>query len=284
MFPSSCITQLQDISNEDIGFTTPYRLQVTEATGKLEKNLEIDTVHKYQGREKPVMILSTVLDQTRNGQIGKNFVENPCLVNVAVSRAQRQFILVTDHKLFRNSRKDIGNLIRYIEYQTLHEHVIQSELISVFDLLYSEYSKRLNDLHSRVGNKSKYDSENIMWAVMTDIVREERYKGVYFNMQIYLKDIFREMDGLSDREKKYIQNRASFDFVVYDAINKQPLLAIEVDGFASHRNNPDQMERDQLKNRICEEKKFPLLRLPTTGSNEIEKVRGALDRVLDIEG
>ncbi|WP_164779743.1 AAA domain-containing protein [Paenibacillus kobensis] len=273
--------QLCNISIDDIGFTSPYRLQVEEANSRLDEEIEIDTVHKYQGREKPIMILSTVLDQSRNGQIGKKFVENPNLVNVAVSRAQKQFILVTDHKVFRDSRKDIGNLIRYIEYNTFHEHITQSELISVFDLLYTEYSERLNVLQNRMISKSRYKSENIMWRVLSDLIREDQYKAVTFGMQIYLKDVFNDTDRLSEREKKYVINRASFDFVIYDAINKQPLLAIEVDGFASHRNNPDQTERDKLKNSICEKYQMPMLRLPTTGSNEITKLRNKLDRILN---
>lgn len=272
--------RLNHVPNEDIGFTTPYRLQVMEAASKLEDSIEIDTVHKYQGREKPIMIMSTVLDQTRNGQIGKKFVENSCLVNVAVSRAQKQFILVTDHALFRNSRKDIGNLIRYIEYNSMHEHITQSELISVFDLLYSEYSERLNYLQNRLVVKSKYKSENIMWRVLTDIVSEEKYSYVNFSTQVYLKDLFKNTERMSDAEKKYIKNRASFDFVIYDALNKQPLLAIEVDGFASHRNNPDQTKRDKLKNNICKSYPFPLLRLPTTGYDEISKIRNKLDEIM----
>ncbi|MFC4305400.1 AAA domain-containing protein [Cohnella boryungensis] len=272
--------QLQNIPNEDIGFTTPYRLQVTEANLILDDNIEMDTVHKYQGREKPVMVLSTVLDQTRNGQIGKKFVENPQLVNVAVSRAQKQFILVTDHQLFRTSRKDIGNLIRYIEYNTLHEHITQSELVSVFDLLYSEYSEKLNDLQNRLFTKFRYKSENIIWRVLSDLIEEDKYKCVIFGTQVYLKDLIRETGHLSESETTYIKHRASFDFVFYDAINKQPLLALEVDGFASHRNNPDQLERDKKKDSICKKIQLPLLRLPTTGSNEIEKIRRNLDMIL----
>lgn len=272
--------QLNHFPIENIGFTTPYRLQVEEANKMLEQGIEIDTVHKYQGREKPIMILSTVLDRTRNGKIGRRFVENSCLVNVAVSRAQKQFILVTDYALFRNSRKDIGNLIRYMEYNTLHEHITQSELISVFDLLYTDYSAKLNQLQNRLMTRSKYKSESIMWRVLADLLCEEQYKNVTFSMQVYLKDLLSDTERLTDIEKEYVANCSSVDFVLYDKLNKQPLLLIEVDGFAFHRNNKDQKERDKKKNDIIEKYSLPLLRLPTTGSNEIKKIRDALDRFL----
>lgn len=77
-----------------------------------------------------------------------------------------------------------------------------------------------------------------------------------------------------------MKNRASVDFVIYDLLNKQPLLIIEVDGFASHRNNRDQIERDKLKNEILEKYRLPLLRLPTTGSDEEKKIRQELDLIL----
>ncbi|MCR8843540.1 AAA domain-containing protein [Paenibacillus sp. SC116] len=271
--------QLDHISNEDVGFTTPYRLQVKEADIILDQGVEIDTVHKYQGREKPVMILSTVLDQT-SGERSQKFVEDSRLVNVAVSRAQKQLILVTDHSFFRNSRKDIGNLIRYIEYTTLHEHITQSELISVFDLLYTEYSEKLTDLESRLIIISPYKSESVIWTVLTDLMKEDAYKCFFINRQIHLKHLLKDMNRLNEVERKFVANGSSVDFVVYDALNKQPLLIIEVDGFESHRNNKAQIERDKKKNSILQKYDVPLLRLPTTGSNEIVKIRRKLDEML----
>jgi very-short-patch-repair endonuclease len=58
----------------------------------------------------------------------------------------------------------------------------------------------------------------------------------------------------------------------------RPLLAIEVDGFAYHENNPAQLERDSLKNEILHTYGMPLLRLPTTGSGEEQRIRTALDQ------
>ncbi|MEO8282515.1 MAG: ATP-binding protein, partial [Pseudarthrobacter sp.] len=73
--------------DEDIGVVTPYRRQVDKVAEALRNNIEADTVHKFQGREKEIIIMSTVLDATKNGRYGVEFVDNPQLVNVAVSRA-----------------------------------------------------------------------------------------------------------------------------------------------------------------------------------------------------
>ena len=70
----------------------------------------------------------------------------------------------------------------------------------------------------------------------------------------------------------YIQNNSRVDVVIYNIFDKKPLLGIEVDGFASHDNNPDQLKKDRLKDSIFEKGKIPLLRLKTNESNEREKI------------
>jgi hypothetical protein len=64
---------------------------------------------------------------------------------------------------------------------------------------------------------------------------------------------------------------------VYNRVTNQPLLAIEVDGFAFHENRPDQRARDALKDEILDAHQMPQLLLPTTGSREHRRIRPALD-------
>lgn len=266
--------------NTDIGFVTPYRKQVEKANNILDREIECDTVHKYQGREKPVMIMSTVLDASKSGKIGISFVDDPCIINVAVSRAQKQFVLVTHNTLFNNRGKEVRDLIRYIEYNTLHENVVNSEVISVFDLLYKEYSDKLIKLKNRLLRNSKYESENIIMTHLMDILYDARYNSLSFTTQVKLKNLLNNMDKLDGVELRYVNHNSSVDFVVFYKINKQPILIIEVDGFASHENNPDQLDRDKIKDSILSKYKFPLLRLATTGSGEEKKIRNKLDEVL----
>ena len=54
---------------------------------------------------------------------------------------------------------------------------------------------------------------------------------------------------------------------MYNRVTNQPLLAIEVDGFAFHGNNPRPRRHERsCKNEILAAHQMPLLRLPTTGS------------------
>ncbi|MBO6255565.1 MAG: ATP-binding domain-containing protein, partial [Bacteroidaceae bacterium] len=66
------------------------------------------TVHKFQGREDDAIILSTVDNQVNE------FTDDPHLLNVAVSRAKKQFTLVVSADEQPDS--NLSNLIDYIEY------------------------------------------------------------------------------------------------------------------------------------------------------------------------
>ncbi|WDL97762.1 AAA domain-containing protein [Alicyclobacillus sp. ALC3] len=273
-------THTANLDYNDIGFTTPYRKQVERASGQLSSEIEKDTIHKYQGREKRVMILSTVLDSSVAGQRGMQFVNDPHMINVAVSRAKERLILVTDHSMFRDTQSEVGDLLRYMEYNTLDENIIESATVSVFDLLYKDYSHKLAELRRRVTKKSKYDTENIIRALMQDILHEQRYSGLSFREQVFIRNLFRDLNKLNANERQYIQNGASVDFLVYHKMDRAPVLAIEVDGFTYHENNPKQLERDHMKDRIFAAYGLPLLRLPTTGSEERNRICSRLDDIL----
>jgi hypothetical protein len=79
-------TYCPDVAGTDIGITTPYRRQVDRVADSLIDQIEADTVHKFQGRQRAVVILTTVLDETWRGRTGLKFADDPHLINVAVSR------------------------------------------------------------------------------------------------------------------------------------------------------------------------------------------------------
>lgn len=267
--------------NADLGFVTPYRKQADQATSQFDQEIESDTVHKYQGREKSTMIMSTVLDQTRQGNMGLKFVNDPCMLNVAVSRAQKRFILVTGHSMFRESTSEVGDLIRYMEYSTMDQHIVESELVSIFDLLYSSYSKKLNSLEARLKGDSRYKSENILNTVLAEILDQESYRMLEYTQQVYLKNLFQNVEKLTQEEQQYIKNRASVDFVVYHKLDKKPLLAIEVDGFASHDNKPSQLLKDRLKDHIFESYGLSLIRYKTNEISDEFSISAMLNKMLE---
>ena len=261
---------------ENIGFVTPYRLQANKAEQLLSDSIESDTVHKYQGREKDVMIMSTVLDSTRNGYIGLKFVDDPQMVNVAVSRAIKQLILVTDHDFFIKKGTHIGDLMRYIQYSTLDRNVIESQIVSVFDLLYQKYSSKLIPLKAKMDKSARYQSEEALRVLLEEILTEPRFSQYNYTQGMLLRNLLKTVDLLTTEELYFVNNRASLDFVVYHKQDKACILIIEVDGFEFHENNPEQLRRDALKDAILGIYRVPILRLATNGSGERERIQRAI--------
>lgn len=53
----------------------------------------------------------------------------------------------------------------------------------------------------------------------------------------------------NDREKSYVGNiNTHVDFILFNKLDKVPVLVIEVDGFKYHDENETQLERDKIKN------------------------------------
>ncbi|AMM31943.1 hypothetical protein SA2016_1263 [Sinomonas atrocyanea] len=276
-------THCAGIPRAEIGITTPYRRQLTELQGRLGSaadlmDIEADTVHRYQGREKRAVIMSAVLDDTAAGRSGVKFVDDARLVNVAVSRARERFILVTDHRMLPTSR-NLRDLMGYIQYQDPAQ-LVDSSIVSVFDLLYSSFSARLRPLAGRVAGHLGQRSEDIAWTVLHGMLGEEPYRGLKAVPQVLLRHLVPSRARLSADQAGFVRRGSSLDIVVYNRLTRAPVLAIEVDGFAFHDDNPVQLARDELKDRVLVAIGLPLLRLSTTGSGEEERIRNALDAAL----
>lgn len=256
---------------KDIGVIAPYNEQVGLLSTALRNsgfdNVPAATVHKFQGREKDVIILSTV-----DNQIGE-FADDPHLLNVAISRAKEQFILVTSAQEQPDS--NIQDLIHYIAYWSGGNE--KSQLCSVFDLLYSSYTEeRLAFLnkHKRV---SEYDSENLMYGYLEDLFAKYGLVNLGVLLQYPLRRLVGSRGNLSDEEWTFASHSWShIDFLIYNKISHNALLAIEVDGYQYHNENVSQHKRDAVKDRILKSIGLPLLRLSTTGHNEEEKILKAL--------
>ena len=254
----------------DIGFIAPYNNQVNLAGAYLPEKYARATIHKFQGRECKEIIFSTVLDKKENNQNSINFVDNPHLVNVAVSRAINKFTLVTGDDVFTRNNRSLAALVRYIKYYAPDDHVHDSPVISAFDLLYNEYDRSLEKLNERLSLKDSYfKSERIMAAVLKDILKKEEFMSLKFHMQIDLIQLVSVKNNLfNERELEFMKQKASCDFVIYYKVGKNPIGVIEIDG--SSHDNGVQQERDALKNAILQKTDIPLLRLKTVEGN-IEK-------------
>ena len=273
----------QDFTEENTGFIAPYNNQIDLSQEHLPLDIVKATTHKFQGRECDNIIFSTVLDKKTSKREKLDFVDNPHLINVAVSRAKNKFILVTGNDVFTGNNKSIAALIRYIKYYADNDHIYQSPVISAFDLLYEDYDKSLEALNSRLRkNDSEYKSEQIIAQLLREILEESTFQTINYHQQVHLEQLVSKTNNnFTERELEYMDNKASCDFVLYFKIGKNPIAVIEVDG--GHHNKPEQKKRDQLKNTILAKAGVPLLRIKTIESQIEEKIKQFLSQSMVVE-
>ena len=257
----------------DIGIIAPYNNQVNALHAALEatgREYVTATVHKFQGRENDAIVLSTVDNQIRE------FTDDPHLLNVAVSRAKKQFTLVVSADEQPDS--NIRDLIDYIEYyQGECEH---SQISSIFDLLYEDYTQELVEFYKTHPRKSKFDSENLTyWAIRKEIEKRGlQHLGIL--MHYPLRHLITPSSTLTEEQRRYASHPwTHLDFLIYDTVSHKARLAIEVDGTRYHKADSDQGRRDALKDSVLESIGLTLLRLSTAGSQEGEKIGLALSKI-----
>ena len=254
-----------EVSYDEIGIITPYNEQAS-AIKKQIPEIYTATVHKFQGREKEVIVLSTVDNQIRD------FTDDPYLLNVAVSRAKKRLIVVTSgNKQMKNG--NITDLISYIQYNGME--IVNSRVYSIFDYLYSQYRERRWKLLKDQNKQSAYESENIAYMFLKNILKD--YPE--YDVQCFqpLSMLIRDLSRLSDDEVRYASHPSTHvDFMIYNKLSKEPRLVIEVDGYQYHAYGTTQYERDLMKNKILSTVGINIIRLKTNESGEKERVLKAL--------
>ncbi|MCI5969229.1 MAG: DUF2726 domain-containing protein [Helicobacter sp.] len=196
------------------------------------------------------------------------------MLNVAITRAKKQLKLIVSYEVCHKQNTNINDFIRYITYQSAKP--IESKVYSIFDLLYKA-NAQARALYLK-GKKriSQFDSENIAFAFIKDILQQDSYRSLDVLPHIPLAKVIKIDETLTQEERFYAQNPLThFDFIIYHIMDKAPLLAIEIDGYAFH-HTCKQLNRDKLKDSICKKHNFPLLRLSTTQSGEDKRVTDML--------
>lgn len=257
---------------EDIGIVSPFRAQKARMQASLNsQQIDVDTVHKYQGREKPVIIITTVSNESNE------FIDNPNLLNVAVSRAQDKLRLVVSKEIAEGSG-NVADLVRYIRYNNCE--VIPGRVRSIFDILYADYNELRLKVLKKQKRVSKYDSENLVFSEIEALLKEKAYRGFGIVFQFPLSMLLRENYDLTAEESSYATHPwTQIDFLIFRKVDKSPVLVIEVDGFAFHREGTRQAERDALKDAVLSKSRIPILRLSTVGSDEKNRIRKKLEEV-----
>ncbi len=259
----------------DIGIISPYNQQIEALQKSLEyngyKSIQTSTVHKFQGREKDVIILSTVDNEI------SSFVDDPKLLNVAISRAKKQLFVLLPHTQLPTGV--INDLVAYIEYN--QGNITDSQVYSIFDILYSQYTaERTLWLQTNNKDSKEYISETRFNELLNDVLSKYNLHTLKIYKNYPLRNLIKQTATLTDEERKYLYRSGTHvDFLLSDVVTSKPIIAMEVDGCSYHSKGSKQYKRDLLKDSIfsrCPDIAFH--RFPTNGSGEKEIILSLLKK------
>lgn len=143
--------EILGIAKEKVAFISPYRSQTRlirkgiSAIGLNPLDYEVDTVDSFQGREKPLVIVSLTRSND-NGYIG--FVKDLRRLNVMFSRAEDFLIVVGNSSVFMNlnEKEDrfetlMGEKISQTFRRIIQEFENNGKIISYFDTIFPSVTK-----------------------------------------------------------------------------------------------------------------------------------------------
>lgn len=254
-----------------VGIITPYSDQAKEINAALGQDIA-STVHKYQGRECDTIILTTV------DNVPTTFSDDDNLLNVAISRAKKQFCIVTTgNELYKDT--NLSQLISYIRYNNFE--IQESRLHSVFDLLYRQYSAERLAYEKEHLKVSDYLSENLVYDTLMQALSILNKSNLSVVCHYPLFKLIADWTLLNEEEKSFAGSKlAHVDFLVYNSLTKQPLLTIEVDGWHFHKGNVVQQSRDSLKDQVLSKYALAPIRLATTDIVTVESLKAMLEQHL----
>jgi len=97
-----------DLDGISAGVVVPFRAQRRDVVGVVPQSAAVDTVERFQGGERDLMILSmTASDRGYISQISE-FLLDPNRFNVGASRMKRKLVVIASAGLFEESSDDVG--------------------------------------------------------------------------------------------------------------------------------------------------------------------------------
>lgn len=255
--------------DKKMGVITPFTNQRECIQKMLDErgltNVTCGTVHAFQGDEKDVVLFSLAITEQTGEKSYEWLKNNKELINVAVSRAKEQLIIVGDtenvnrlHGFHPEEKDDLYELVNYVKTNgksTITPRNTNSRALGV-----KPYSTQTEEAFLENLN---HVLENILNGNGKCSIKKE----------VPVKHVFGE--NFSSTDFFY---RGQFDFVVYQrnyAKQDIPILAIELDG-KEHMEDEVVKERDRKKNEICREHHFELIRVDNTYARRYYHVKNIL--------
>lgn len=226
-------------------------------------NVEVGTVHKFQGDEKDIIYFSTSVSRHTSEGAFDWVKNNDELINVALTRARDRFILICDYEEIKKRSVVPNDLLDLVEY-------VKSNGVTLPILTADQEFKRKKDIKSK---REEELLETIKQALSMDGFRHK------VDTQVPVSQI---LDKFTTPEKFNYGIKAVFDFVVFRVIRNQnvPVLVIELDG-PEHGSTKRREENDKRKEEICRDNNIEIRRISNDYSRRYLFVKELLETLLN---
>ncbi len=263
---NAIVEYLKANPNKNVAIITPFVNQKELINKELEmhdiRDVDCGTVHAFQGDEKDVILYSLALTDRTGRKTYDWLKNNKELINVSTSRARQELVLFASEKEIErlhtgNEADDLYDLIQYIKHSGDYEvkkRVAESRALGIRPYSTETETAFMESLNRALDNAFQDETRYV--------VRKE----------VPISQVF--MDNISHEDYFY---RGRFDFVVFRKVQKEelPVLAIELDG-KEHFDSEVVRHRDQIKQKICQEHHFDLIRVDNTYARRYHYIKDIL--------
>ncbi len=240
---------------KDTAIITPFKNQQNLINSMLKENkiedITCGTIHQVQGAEKNTIIISTALSLKTSNKTFEWIKNNSEITNVAVTRAKKNLIVVSDvealDKLSTDKKDDLYNLVKYISSNGNTE-VSPNESYTI-----------------QIGSSNGSKNEDIFYKTISHFCSvNNRFQA---KRNVKLSSLFSDDPILS-------KSNLEFDIVIYKNVffKTVPKIAIELQG-GEHFGNIVREKCDSRKAQICKEKGISLLEIPNSFAKSYETIK-----------
>ena len=240
---------------KDVAIITPFKNQQNLIDSMLKENninnVTCGTIHQVQGAEKDTIIISSSISPKTSKKTFDWIKNNSEITNVAVTRAKKNLIVVSDvealNKLSTDKKDDLYNLVNYLSNNGQTE-VLPNEAYTI-----------------QIGNSNGSKNEDIFFKTISQFCSVNNNFEAKRNVK--LATLFYNDPVLA-------QSKLEFDVILYKINGTKliPKIAIELQG-GEHFGNIDRERCDARKSRICKEKGIILLEIPNSFVKSYETIK-----------
>ena len=240
---------------KDVAIITPFKNQQNLIDSLLKENninnVTCGTIHQVQGAEKDTIIISSSISPKTSKKTFDWIKNNSEITNVAVTRAKKNLIVVSDvealNKLSTDKKDDLYNLVNYISNNGQTE-VLPNESYTI-----------------QIGNSNGSKNEDIFFKTISQFCSVNNNFEAKRNVKLAT---------LFYNDPVLVQSKLEFDVILYKINGTKliPKIAIELQG-GEHFGNIDRERCDARKSRICKEKGIILLEIPNSFVKSYETIK-----------